>query len=337
MTTIVEVYRGCNIVFYEGGVDAIRDLWGSPCISGLYDSIGRVRDLIDDSKEEPPPAPPRTCEQVYNQIDGAYDDYSQGRISESVWSSILTTLQAELVDLGCPPWEGPDMPPPDDYIAYTYRDIDIWWDVTYSRYYAHVALGYNVQANTRPEIEAQIDEILELLEPPEDPPTGLLAQIINNVKTWFIANIQSWVEAWGQIINNVTNYIDDSVNYWGDQITQYIDNTVTYWTEEITNVYNTFREYVTNTYNYWTEEITNIYNTINEYVTNVTENIYNSVVNNTYNTIQNITNIIGVLDPFGFLSDPQGYITGVWNMLIDPWAHSMIESFWKGLDEGLEE
>ncbi|GAH38136.1 unnamed protein product, partial [marine sediment metagenome] len=49
------------------------------------------------------------------------------------------------------------------------------------------------------------------------------------------------------------------------------------------------------------------------------------------------TNVIGVLDPLGFLTDPTEYITGVWNLLIDPWAHGIVKSFGEGFEEGLEE
>lgn len=236
--------------------------------------------------------------------------------------------------------DGTPEPPPEepaDTFIETYREYEIWRRPDAGLFYSNMSATVTAIGETLALCRSSIDDYILILYPPEEPPDGLFAQIVANLKAWVLTNIQAWVTQWGKIVNNVTNYIDDSLNYWGDQVTQYIDNTITYWTEEITNVYNDLRNYVTNTYNYWTEEITEVYNTINEYVSNVTNVFQEYVTNNTYNTIQNITNIIGVLDPFGFLSDPQGYITGVWNMLIDPWAQDLIESFWKGLEEGLEE
>ena len=231
----------------------------------------------------------------------------------------------------------PPEPPETDHIEETYRGVDIWWKVSIDAYWAQVATGYTAVAATLTEMRASIDEILEFLNPPEDPEEGLFAQVVAEVKTWVGGAITSalelfkpWVDnaiqiALGAIdwlITNVTNiidnsisYIDNSIEYWGDQITQYIDNTVTYIDESR---------------HYWGDQIT-------QYIDNTVTSFNEYITNNNYNLIQNITNVVGVLDPLGFLKDPKGYITGVWNLLIDPWAHKMVKSFWEGLEAGLEE
>lgn len=151
---------------------------------------------------------------------------------------------------------------------------------------------------------------------------ALINKSLETFKFWVNKAIQSAIDAVNWVITNVynfidnsINYIDESINYWGDQITQYI-----------TNVQNTYNQF-----------ITNVNNTYNDFITNVT-NVYNQyTTNNTYQTIQHITNIIGVLDPLGFLKDPRGYITGVFNLLIAPWSHGLVKSFTEGFEEGLEE
>jgi len=245
-------------------------------------------------------------------------------------------VKADIDAMFAPP-PPPPPPEPEDYIEETYRGVDIWWKVALEMYWAQVAVGYVALWATLPEMRASIDEILAFLEPPEDPEEGLFAQVVAELKNWFMVNIQPWVEQWGQVVNNwITNVTEYVTNVY-NTVNEYVTNVVNNITEAITNVYNDLREYVTNVYNTTREYITNVYNTINEYVSNVT-NVFNEyVTNNLYETTQYITNVIGVLDPQGVLKDPQGYIGGVFNLLIAPFTHGIIKSFWEGFEEGLEE
>ena len=116
----------------------------------------------------------------------------------------------------------------------------------------------------------------------------------------------------------------------------------------ITNVYKTVEEYITNVYNYLTQHITNIVN-------NITENITNNITNIT----KNITNVVGastawvreqladerswtrnfvkLMDPTGFLKDPIGTIKAAFSIQRKIAETTIIRSFWKGFEEGLEE
>lgn len=151
---------------------------------------------------------------------------------------------------------------------------------------------------------------------------ALINSAVSSIKTWTnnvisaaIAGIQKVYYDFRDYITNVSNYIS----------------------EYVTNVYNTVNEYVSNVYNTVNDYVTNVYNTTKQYITNVTEVINKYTTYKTYETINYVTNVIGVLDPLGFLKDPTGYITGVWNLLIDPWAHGIVKSFWEGLEAGLDE
>jgi len=151
---------------------------------------------------------------------------------------------------------------------------------------------------------------------------GLINASLTTFKSWVNAAIKAAINAVDWVVTNITNVVNNVYNTFK---------------EYITNVYNTVNEYLANVYNTVNEYVTNVSNTFNEYITNTTEYITKKYYNDTYNTIQYITNVIGVLDPLGFLKDPTGYITGVWNLLIDPWAHGIVKSFWEGLEEGLAE
>ena len=138
-------------------------------------------------------------------------------------------------------------------------------------------------------------------------------------------------------VNTAIDAAIGAIDWTITNVSQFITNVQKTYNDFITNTFNTINQIITNVQNTYNNFITNVSNTFNEYITNVTE-VYNRyVTNKTYQTIQYVTNVIGVLDPLGFLKDPRGYITGVWNLLIDPWAHGIVKSFYEGLEEGLEE
>lgn len=190
---------------------------------------------------------------------------------------------------------------------------------------------------TLPEMRASIDEILDFLDPPEDPEEGLFAQVVAALKTWIMENIQPWLESWGRVVNNwITNVVEEITNVY-NYVTENITNVINEISEYITNVYNTVEEYITNVSNYVTENITNVHNTVNEYVTNIIGVSEDLLADRITGVTAWVVDFFKMMDPIGFLKDPKGYITGVWNLLIDPWAHKLVKSFWEGFEEGLEE
>lgn len=235
------------------------------------------------------------------------------------------------------PAEEPEPEPEVDHVEETYRGVTIWHKVAQGVFWAQVATGYTAQWSTLSKMHSTIDEILEFLEPDEDPGEGLFAQVVAAVKVWVQRYLPDWVLEFGRVINNVINNI----------------------TENITNVYNTISEYVTNVYNYVTENITNVYNTTKKYITNITKYITEEITNVINNTYNYVTNIIGItqealnqglsdnrawvtaffklMDPMGFLKDPLGTINAAFTIQREIAGNKMIGSFLEGLEEGLEE
>ena len=232
--------------------------------------------------------------------------------------------------------EPPEPEPEEDRFIETYRGVGIWWKPAISAYWAQVQPGYVATSTTRTGCRAEIDEILEFLEPPEEPPEGLFAQVVAAVKAWFIANLPDWVLKWGKVINN-----------WITNVTENITNVVNNITEKITNVYNTVKEYVTNVYNYVTEKIyntiqnitkniTNVYNTTKQYITNVVGASTEWVNDRIAGVRTYVDNAVAGIDTVGFFKDPLGYIGTAFNKLIGSWVHGIVKSFWEGFEEGLE-
>lgn len=283
----VETYRGCAIYHYDAGDITPGAVYGTPCVTGYWNTLAGCKNAIDRKlgAVTPPPPPP---------------------------------------------------PEEEDRLVETYRAVEIWWIVSLGVYRAQVAAGYVAVGYTLTEIRAEIDGILEFLNPPPPDEEGLLAQLWSRVTAWIEENIQGWVTAWGKVINNTIN-----------NVYQTLQNTYNYVTENITNIVNNAYEYITNTYNYLTENISNVYNYLTENITNV--------VNNTYEYITNVvgastewvaTQISGVrtyvdqkvagIDTVGFFKDPLGYIGTAFTGLIDAWVHGAAGSLAEGLQEGLQ-
>ena len=182
-----------------------------------------------------------------------------------------------------------------------------------------------------------IDEILEFLEPPEDPEEGLFAQVVAAVKTWIMENIQPWLQQWGEVVNNwITNVVEEITNVY-NYVTESITNVVNNVYDYVTNVYNTTREYITNSYTYVTESITNNFSEVNEYVTNIIGVSEESLAEKITGVRAWVVDFVRLSDPYGFLKDPQGYIATAFNTLIAPWGQGIVKAFWEGFEEGLEE
>jgi len=187
------------------------------------------------------------------------------------------------------------------------------------------------------EIKILIDEILDFLNPPEDPEEGLFAQVVAAVKVWVLENIQPWVESWGKVVQNfVTNTVEAITNVVNN-ITEEITNVLNEVNNYVTNVSNTVNEYVTNVSHYLTEEITNVFNTTQEYVTNIIGVSEDSLLEKILGVRSWVLGLFAVLDPQGVLKDPLGYVGAAFDTLIAPWGEGIVTSFWEGFKEALEE
>jgi len=284
----VETYRGCDIYHYDAGDITPGAVYGTPCVTGYWNTLAGCRSAIDRKlgAVTPPPPPP---------------------------------------------------PEEEDRLVETYRDVEIWWIASVSMYRAQVAAGYVAVGYTLEEVRAGIDEILAFLNPPEEPPDGLFAQVTAAVKAWVLANLPDWVLEWGKVINNwITNTYETIQNVYNDFVT-YVTNVYNNAYEYITNTYNYLTENISNVYNYLTENITNIYNNTSEYITNVT-GVSQEILDNTLaGIISFINDRLLNYAPQGFQSNPEKFIQDHAEERYHSMLEEAIRSFWEGFEEGLKE
>lgn len=231
----------------------------------------------------------------------------------------------------------PEPEPPEDYLADTYRGIEIWWLEGPHVFRAYIAGWGTAVTETLEEIYPYIDEALEWLEPPEEPEEGLFAQVVAAIKTWMLKNLPDWLLKWGKYIDNTITYLDKSINYWGDQITQYVDNSINYWGDVIEKTFIDARQWIDNS-------ITNIDRSVHQYFTDARQYITNvigvsdEVLNQRLiDTTKWVRDFFKLMDPMSFLEDPFGFIDTGFNTLIAPWAEGIVKSFWEGFEEGQAE
>jgi len=231
----------------------------------------------------------------------------------------------------------PEPPPPADYLAEVYRDVEIWWVTSLNMFRAQVSAGYVAVEPTLPLIRAAIDEILEFLNPSEDPVEGLFAQVVAAVKVWALENMPEWVVEWGQnIYNTVTNIVENITNVY-NEFAEYVTNVYNDTYEYISNSYNYWSEYITNSYTYWTEEITNIYNNTYQNITNVVGASMEWVDQKLQENRDWMMNFAKLMDPMGFLKDPVGFINAAFAIQGEIANTVAVKSFWEGFEEGLVE
>ena len=231
----------------------------------------------------------------------------------------------------------PEPPPPADYLAEVYRDVEIWWVTSLNMFRAQVSAGYVAVEPTLPLIRAAIDEILEFLNPSEDPVEGLFAQVVAAVKVWALENMPEWVVEWGQnIYNTVTNIVENITNVY-NEFAEYVTNVYNDTYEYISNSYNYWTEYITNSYTYWTEEVTNIYNNTYQNITNVVGASMEWVDQKLQENRDWMMNFAKLMDPMGFLKDPVGFINAAFAIQGEIANNLAVKSFWEGFEEGLAE
>jgi len=313
----VETYRGCEIYRYTPP-DVPETVYGSPCIVGQYFTISAVRKRICAATgglwvdgactaAPPPPTLPFPCP-----VCGFLFDTE-------------AALQAHIASRHL------------DKPIEVYRDVEIWWITSLNMFRAQVSAGYVAVEPTLPLIRAAIDEILEFLNPPEDPEEGLFAQVVAAVKVWALENMPGWVLEWGQnIYNTVTNIVENITNVY-NEFAEYVTNVYNDTYEYISNSYNYWSEYITNSYTYWTEEVTNIYNNTYQNITNVVGASMEWVDQKLQENRDWMMNFAKLMDPMGFLKDPLGFINAAFALQGEIANNLAVKSFWEGFEEGLAE
>ena len=233
--------------------------------------------------------------------------------------------------------EPPEPPPDEPHIEEVYRGVEIWHQPISGTFTAQVAPGYLAAGWTLQECRVDVDRVLALLNPPEEPETGLFAQVVAAVKAWVLQNMPDWLLEWGRVVNNwITNVVEEITNvyhYITEEITNIVNNTYKY----VTKVYKTFEDYVTNVYNYVTKEITNVYNNTYQNITNVigiTQQVLDKAI---ADNREWAVNFFKLMDPTGFLKDPLGTVKAAWFFWASAADEAVVKSFWEGFEEGLEE
>lgn len=219
----------------------------------------------------------------------------------------------------------------------TYRGVDIYWLPTLEVFKATVAPGYIAVAPTLDEIYPLIDEILAFLEDPDPDPTSILNQIMAQVMIWIDLNLAGWLqplrdwvsggfalaqEAWESLVADAVTLIAE------------VGGALALLGEEVRDRWDTFNTVI----------LPGIGDAIAAVLVDVTAaldsfrvDIAAFITDELVVFATWVEGLLADLDPLGFLPDPDGYIATVFNTLISPWIEDIVESFWVGLEEGLED
>ena len=318
MSEVVETYRGCVIYFVPMAEVLGKPAYSTPCLSGeWFWTVQATRDAIDEAVGPPPPPPPTvyTCPKCGAEF------------------STEAALQAHMEDAHPPP-----KPPTEEReFVETYRDVDVWLLLPDELYWAQVAVGYVALAWTLPEVRVEIDKILEMLYPPEEPPEGLLAQVVAEVKAWFEENI-------GERLQPVLDFIDvklDGLRAWGKE--QFAEASAE--TADVRADLGTRYEDLDARWDVLdTETLPDLHDTIEAMAAGVGTTVDQKIID-----LQDSEEELRALGdeavkadvrdwfPAEFLKDPLGYIGTAFSDLIDAWIGGVVRSFWEGFEEGLEE
>lgn len=318
MATFIENYRGYAIYYYEPGEypGYQDDGYSAAGIDRLFSNLPDLKGHIDallEPPEPPPPEPPPP-----------------------------EPPEPEPPEPEPPPPEPPPPPPPPEppeepEFIETYREVDIYWLPTLDMYRAEVAVGYVATGLTLPEIRASIDEILAFLEPPEEPPDSLFAQVVAAIQVWVneviggrLQPVYDWIDnvlagartAWEGLVADVVAYVDGvaaAVISLGGEVWDRWD---TFTTLTLPSIWDTI-----------TSNAADVMGAIDLKGTELEASMDAKLVDFT----AWVNGLFALLDPHAFLEDPLGFIKGAFNTFIDPWAEGIIKAFWEGLEEGLTE
>ena len=240
-----------------------------------------------------------------------------------------------------PPEPVPPPPPPPEEPerewVERYRDVDIWLILPEEYYWAQVEVGYVALAWTLIEIRVKIDDILAMLYPDEEPPEGLLAQIIAEIKAWFEENIASRLQP-------VYDFIDTALAGARDAWQKATADLGTWASNLFADQGARIEEHDGKWDAFDTETLPDLHDTIEAMGANMGESLNQLTVETVEAINQKAVEIIGqvnnmflLMDPMGFLKDPTGFINVVFGVQRKIAEETVIRSFWEGFEEGLEE
>ncbi|MBA7619395.1 hypothetical protein ES703_26734 [subsurface metagenome] len=245
-----------------------------------------------------------------------------------------STLKAKIDDyLGPEPKPEPD----EDYLVETYRDVEIWWKAALNAFWAQVAVGYIATAPTLPEIKEEIDEILDFLEPPEDPDEGLLAQVI--------AAVQVWVnEVIGDRLQPVYDWIDTVLAGAEDAWEALVAGAVKI-TNDVSARLTTLATEVGDRWDNFTEvTLPGIWDTVDDKLGILKDAVREDLADlgtaidtKLANLATYVDEQVAAVDTVGFFEDPVSYISGVFAVVGLLRENKIIESFLAGFEEGLDD
>ncbi|MBA7592483.1 hypothetical protein ES708_34668 [subsurface metagenome] len=236
------------------------------------------------------------------------------------------------IQLEHPPPEPPDEEP---VFEKTYREVDIYWLPTTETFWAQVAPGYIAAGFTVEECEGVIDDILEFLEPDEDPDEGLFAQVVAEIKMWVnnvigdrLQPVYDWVDllfagardAWEGLVAGAVTLINA------------VDTRLTNLATTVRDRWDTFNTLTLPSI--WTA-ITNKGTEILAALDQAKVDLTASLTKGLDDVVTYIDGRILIWDPVGFLKDPLDYIGTAFTNLIDAWVHDLIGSLAEGLHIGI--
>ena len=233
----------------------------------------------------------------------------------------------------------PVAPPPTtkDYLAETYRGVEVWWIDAIKMYRATVAAGYTAVGLTLPEVRTGIDGILAFLNPPPSGGDSLLGQIVDTIKAWlapiFTPLQNAWSDFWTYTWPSWTSSFSSLKASW-DYFNSY---TVPSMMDNLRNLgarWDTF----------WTKDYPDMLakskakedELAARIETNKTALEAGTIEGDTATRSWMSTGFLGLLmDRLG--SVPPAMFSGIFGTLSSSWAQGAAESFLRGLNEGLEE
>jgi len=242
------------------------------------------------------------------------------------------------VDGACTALPPPPVPPPAvDYLAETYRGVPIWWIVSLNMFRAQVEVGYVAVGLTLPIIRASIDEILEFLNPPEDPLEGLLAQVVAEVKAWFEPIWAPLSSAWDSFITYTWPALGASLSNlkasWDEFRTKaWVDLTAAF-----TSLGAKWDAFTSGTLPGIWDAITAKGAELQAALTNKAAELRAALDQGLADNREWMGNFAKLMDPQGFLKDPVGFINAAFALQGEIANNLAVKSFWEGFEEGLEE
>ena len=314
---LVETYRGCKIYKYTPP-DVPETVYGSPCIVGQYFTISAVKKRIceatggswvDGTCTAPPPPPtlPFPCP-----VCGFLFDTK-------------AALQAHIASRHL------------DKPIEVYRGVESWWSVSLNMFRAQVEVGYVAVGLTLPIIRASIDEILDFLNPPEDPLEGLLAQVVAEVKAWFEPIWAPLSSAWDSFITYTWPALGASLSNlkasWDEFRTKaWVDLTAAF-----TSLGARWDAFTSGTLPGIWDAITAKGAEFQAALTNKAAELRAALDQGLADNREWMGNFAKLMDPMGFLKDPVGFINAAFALQGEIANNLAVKSFWEGFEEGLVE